>query len=111
MILINVMDVELVVIGIFWLSFFIIIIYSHFFVDFELEEILRKEGIPMGFIPFYFSYRKFKKFLEEYHEDDDKKRIYTLWYKKAVRMRRILYIMFLSWFLLLLFLGIVDVYI
>lgn len=82
-------------------AFTIIILLSLFAIpiDFKLKKILKEEGIQVGFWPFYFSHRKFREFVECYHEDDNRKKEYFILYKKAVWARRIMYFLVLLWFI------------
>jgi hypothetical protein len=60
-----------------------------------MVEILNRNKIPTFSIELYYSFNKFKKFIETCN-DDKKKAKYTELYKKALRMQRLGFLLTIS---------------
>lgn len=67
---------------------------------FQIVNVLNSESIPSNISEVYFSYDKFRKFIETFN-DNEKKLKYTNLYKKAVWTKRIGILIIISLFILL----------
>ena len=90
-------------IGLFFISLWVIFVILGFYLSaltLKMRAIFEKNKIKTNYFTFYWSFKKFKDFIEENEFEDSVSMEYVRLYKKAIWTNRIILFIFLCFLLL-----------